>query len=219
MPLLCELVCQGKVLSVVGYAWLNHCTLKPFIKRCDGDPIRRAGECARPTAAIGRAVVARDNISSCTPRHACIIVAWQDTRRPDLLCMVLLIIAIDLLAKALIDLGNIVVLDAPVGRAKEMDAIKDAQQAVIHALGGPDRLIVWIDLLADGAPIGKRAVVAEGMPEEKDWLAVPVKEVRVIGIMSHSILKSAHNLRRAVKGGRVALKVDAGGKGIPGCLL
>ncbi len=142
-----------------------------------------AGDGCAPTGAVGRAVVAWDDVGSCTAGDAGVVVAGDDTRRPDFVGLVRVIVGGNLVAEALIDDGHVAVLNAPVAAAEEVDAVEDAEHVHVDAFGGPDHLVVGIGLAANIGPLCDCAAVAEGVPEEDDGFALPVKEVGIVAVV------------------------------------
>src|SRR5260370_39008086 len=69
-PLLYQLLCEVEIEVPVSHAWLDHRSLKPFVEGGDGNPIGIAGDGCCPPFAVGRAVVARDDVRSVASRHS-----------------------------------------------------------------------------------------------------------------------------------------------------
>src|SRR2546430_12334112 len=65
----------------------------------------------------------------------------------------------------------------------------DTATTEIYTLSLHDALPI---LIADRGPFRERAPVVERFPEEEDWLALPVEEVRVIAIGSVEIRSEEH---------------------------
>ncbi len=193
MPLLRVLLRQGEILCPVGDAWLDHCALIPLIERCNSDPTWVAGDCGVPAGAVGRTIVAWDYVGSDAAGDAGIVVAGDHAGRPDFIGLVCAVVGVNLVAEALVHGGHIAVLDAPVAAAEEMDAVKDAEHVHIHALGGPDHLVIWINLAANVGPLCYRAPVAEGVPEEDHWLALPVEEVWIVAVVRVEVAQGGNH--------------------------
>src|SRR6266487_1870201 len=125
-PLLCILLRDIEVQISITGAGLDHRSLKPLVETRDRDPIRIAANSSRPTLTICCTVIAWNDICSLPTRYARIIVAGQHASRPDFLRLIRLVICIDLVMKTLVDLVNTIMLNPPIGPAKEMNAVKDA---------------------------------------------------------------------------------------------
>lgn len=218
-PLLRILPGEIEVEVAVGDAGLDHRAFEPFIESRDGDPIGCATDGALPTAAVGGAVVARDDVGAFATGDAGVVIAGEDTGGPYFTGVVGAIVGVDAVAEALIDAVDVVVLNAPVGGAEEVDTVEDLEQVGVDALGGPQGLVVRIDLLANTAPFGQGTTIAQRVPEEDDWFALPVEKVGIVAVMGEHILQALHDFRARVEGWCVAFEVDGRGEIGPGGLL
>ena len=193
---------------MIMYAWLDHRPLEPFVEGANRNPIWATAHCRAPTGAIGRAIVAWHNERSRAAWNACIIITWQDTRRPDFLCVVRLIVRSNLVAESLVHLRHIAMLDAPVTRAEQMNTIEDIQQTHIDPFRRPYHVVVGVNLLPNRGPFGECATTSQRIPEEEDRFAVPVKEVRVILVMRLNVAQSIHDIAHALQFRGVTLEIE-----------
>lgn len=125
-PLAYKSLRQDEVLIAICDAWLDHCALKPLVKARDGDPFWLARYRRRPTRRVKGAIPAWDLIAK-TAFEASVIITRLDPCGPDLVGAMHAIIGRDAIVKAPIDSGHIVVDEAPVSGAEQVDAIKDVQ--------------------------------------------------------------------------------------------
>lgn len=125
-PLTYKSLGQDEVLIAICDAWLDHCTLKPLIKARDGDPFWLACYRCRPTRRVKGTIPTRDLVAK-TAFETSVIITRFDPCGPDFVGAMRAIIGRDAIMKAPIDSGHIVVDEAPVSRAEQVDTVKYVQ--------------------------------------------------------------------------------------------
>jgi len=209
MPLSRELLGQIEILHAIGDARLDHGSLEPFVEGGNGDPFGLARHGRVPAGSIGGTIVAGHNIGTSASRNTGVVIAGQDACRPDFAGAMRAVIGIDFGPEPLVDSGHVVVLDTPVASTEEVYAIEDAQQVCAHPFGRPDRLVVGIDLAANGGPLRQRAPVAQRVPEEQNGLALPVEEVGTATIVGDQIAQTVDDVVGAAQATGITFKIDA----------
>ncbi len=163
-------------------AWLDHRPFKPLVEGRNRDPIGIAGQGPVPALAVRSTVMARHNIGSLTSWDTGIVIARKDSSSPDFVCMVRMIVGIDFVAKTLIYRRDIVLQNAPIGSAEQVNAVKNVQQVDVGTFSRPDDLVARIHLLTNRRLHCESASMLQGIRYEDDRLAMPVKVMRIIAV-------------------------------------
>src|SRR5215469_15802127 len=102
--------------------------------------------------------------------------------------MVRMVVGIDFVAKTLIYHRDIVLQNAPVGSAEQVNAVKNVQQVDVDTFSRPDDLVTGVHLLANRRPHRESASMLQGICNKDDRLTMPVKIMRIIAVVREHIL-------------------------------